>query len=272
MPGNQIPPGLMLKNILVLESCPHCAIARPLISMPNQQGHWLQTYDRDGKGRMWGIYACSSCGKLVVATGDGGAGSQVSEIHPVPKSVSEEIPDKPKEFLRQAYRSLSAPAGAVVLCASAVDAMLTEKGYKEEGTLNQRIKKAVEDHLLTDEMGTWAHHVRLEAIDQRHPERNAGFPTQEQAEQSIEFTEALAEILFVLPSRVKRGIDRVLRAKISATAVASAIVTPRSIPFLKNGRPCSTPRCKPTVAIVVDVRATSRISRRKPLAPSRSIV
>jgi hypothetical protein len=41
-----------------------------------------------------------------------------------------------------------------MLCASAVDAMLKEKGY-EEGTLNQRIDKAVEDHLLTKEMGTW---------------------------------------------------------------------------------------------------------------------
>jgi hypothetical protein len=76
---------------------------------------------------MWGIYACSSCGKLVVATGEGGPSKQVTEVYPVPKSVAEEIPDKPKEFLRQAYLSLSAPAGAVVLCASSIDAMLKER-------------------------------------------------------------------------------------------------------------------------------------------------
>jgi hypothetical protein len=176
---------------------------------------------------MWGIYMCTTCGKLVVAFGVSGPGSQVSEIYPIPKYVAAEIPEKPKEFLTQAILSVHTPAGAVMLCASAVDAMLTEKGYKKEGTLNQRINKAVEDHLLTNEMGTWAHHVRLEAIDQRHPEKNAGFPTQEQAELAIEFTEALAEILFVLPSRVKRGI---LRAQASAASNSSASVTIRTIP------------------------------------------
>jgi hypothetical protein len=112
---------------------------------------------------------------------------------------------------------------------SAVDAMLKEKGH-QEGTLNQRINKSVEDHLLTQEMGDWAHHVRLEANDPRHADKDADIPTQEQAEQSIEFTEALAEILFVLPSRVKRGIDRVLRVKVSGTARSSGIVTPRLTP------------------------------------------
>jgi len=228
MPENQIPAGLMLHNSLALESCPHCGIAHPYVGMPNQ-ANWVQSVAHDGKMRMWGIYACSSCGKLVVATGDGGPGKQVTEVYPVPKSVAEEIPDKPKEFLRQAYRSLSAPAGAVVLCASSVDAMLKEKGYAK-GSLNDRIGEAVVAGHLTKEMGEWAHHVRLEANDQRHADKNAGFPTQEQAEQSIEFTEALAEILFVLPSRVKRGIDRALRVNVSATSGSSAIVMLRLIP------------------------------------------
>jgi hypothetical protein len=35
----------------------------------------------------------------------------------------------------------------------------------------------------------WAHHVRLGANDQRHADKNAGFPTKEDAEKSIEFTE-----------------------------------------------------------------------------------
>jgi len=44
------------------------------------------------------------------------------------------------------------------MCASAVDAMLKAKDY-EKGTLNERIKKAIGDQLLTKEMGEWAHHV-----------------------------------------------------------------------------------------------------------------
>jgi Domain of unknown function (DUF4145) len=104
-----------------------------------------------------------------------------------------------------------------MLCASAVDAMLKAHGY-EKGWLNERINKAVADSLLTKEMGEWAHHIRLEANDPRHADQNASDTTQEQAEQSIEFTEALADILFVLPSRIKRGIKR---ATMSATSMSS---------------------------------------------------
>jgi|GEM_PF-3002552 len=73
-------------------------------------------------------------------------------------------------------------------------------------------------------MGDWAHHVRIEANDPRHADKDAETPTQEKAEQSIEFTEALAEILFVLPSRVKRGIKR---AQASGNITVTGIVTPR---------------------------------------------
>jgi hypothetical protein len=99
------------------------------------------------------------------------------------------------------------------------------KGY-EKGALNGRIKEAVDAGVLTTEMGEWAHHVRLEANDQRHADKNAGFPTQEQAEQSIEFTEALAEILFVLPSRVKRGI---IRAQASGNITITGTANPRLV-------------------------------------------
>ena len=46
----------------------------------------------------------------------------------------------------------------------------------------------------------------LEANDSRHPETEKTAPTQEDAEQSLEFVLALAEILFVLPARVTRGL------------------------------------------------------------------
>ena len=114
-----------------------------------------------------------------------------------------------------------------MLCASAVDSMLKKHGY-EKGWLNDRINEAVNNHLLTQEMGQWAHHVRLEANNPRHADKNEPLPTQEQAEQCIEFTEALADVLFVLPSRVRRGI---VRAKdTAAKSEASASVTVRTLP------------------------------------------
>ena len=88
-------------------------------------------------------------------------------------------------------------------CASSVDAMLKNKGYKD-GNLNSRIKQAEEAHLITEQMADWAHEVRLDANDERHADDEAPLPVLADAEKSLAFTRALAEYLFVLPSRVQR--------------------------------------------------------------------
>jgi len=108
--------------------------------------------------------------------------------------------------LQQAIDSVFAPSGSVMLCASSVDAMLKEKGYST-GSLYKRITSATVDGLLTKDMETWAHEVRLDANNERHADANTELPNIQDAKQSIEFTKTLADLLFVLPNRVKRGIE-----------------------------------------------------------------
>ena len=84
--------------------------------------------------------------------------------------------------------------------------MLKEKGYKD-GSLYKRIEKAVADNLITADMAKWAHQVRLGANDERHADEETAMPTVADAKQSIEFTQTLAELLFVLPAKVYRGIE-----------------------------------------------------------------
>ena len=93
-----------------------------------------------------------------------------------------------------------------MLAASAVDAMLKAKDYKK-GSLDSRIKQAVTDHLITKEMGQWAHEVRLDANEQRHADENYAIPGEADANRAIEFAKALALFLFVMPNRVTRGIE-----------------------------------------------------------------
>jgi hypothetical protein len=100
--------------------------------------------------------------------------------------------------------SLHAPTGAIMLTASAVDSMLKDKGFKD-GSLNVRIDAAAKSNLITQEMAAWAHEIRLDANDQRHADENAELPTEGDAEKVIEFANALAQFLFVLPARVERG-------------------------------------------------------------------
>ena len=127
------------------------------------------------------------------------------ELYPASESMDDEtIPANARTYLNQAISSQHAPAGAVMLAASAVDAMLKSKGYRE-GSLYSRIEKAVADHLITEDMGTWAHEVRLDANEQRHADDSYNIGEGD-AKRVIEFTKALALFMFVLPKMVKRGI------------------------------------------------------------------
>lgn len=119
--------------------------------------------------------------------------------------VNEEIPEKARIYLEQAIESVHAPAGAIMLTSSSVDAMFKSKGYRE-GSLYTRINKAVKDNLITEDMSKWAHQVRLEANEQRHADEDLALPTEGDAKKTIDFTLALAELLFVLPSKVTKGI------------------------------------------------------------------
>lgn len=187
---------------LILERCPHCSIASPNLA----RQHHLESYDHTGQKKMiWSIYKCSRCGFLVTAWANN-HNQEVQAYFPSSKLIDEDIPEKPREYLRQAIESLHAPAGAVMLAASAVDSMLKLKEYSS-GNLYSRIEKAVEDHVITEDMAKWAHEVRLDANDQRHADEQATLPTKDDAQRVIDFSLALAELLFVLPSRVQRGIN-----------------------------------------------------------------
>ncbi|MFI5180060.1 MAG: hypothetical protein ACHQPI_01560 [Thermoanaerobaculia bacterium] len=129
---------------------------------------------------------------------------RVREIYPSVLQPDDSIPSTARTYLTQALQSLHAPAGGVMLAASAVDAMLKAVGYVE-GSLKARIDQAARDHRITDEMALWAHDVRLDANDQRHADQDATIPTEIDARRCVEFSLALAEFLFVLPDRVRRG-------------------------------------------------------------------
>jgi hypothetical protein len=184
-----------------LEKCPHCGVDRPGMPLLSR----FVTEDNDGTKRYWGAYACRRCGRVVTAWSFEKVG-QVEETFPQQSAISQEIPDPARSYLTQALASLAAPAGATMLAASAVDAMLKAKGYREEGSLYARINRAAEDHVITREMAEWAHTVRLDANEPRHADDGAPLPGLDQAKRSIDFALALAELLFVLPSRVRRGL------------------------------------------------------------------
>lgn len=186
---------------LPLERCPHCGVAKPLASF-----QWAsRSQDHTGEHTyLWTVYCCSFCGGMILTSAPIYDFAPITNIWPSPVTVSDAIPDRARDFLLQAIASLHSPAGAVMLAASAVDSMLKDKGLKEDSLYN-RIVAAAESHLITKEMAAWAHDIRLDANDQRHADESAALPSAADANKVIEFANALAQFLYVLPARVERG-------------------------------------------------------------------
>ncbi|MBX4972619.1 DUF4145 domain-containing protein [Rhizobium lentis] len=131
---------------------------------------------------------------------------EIAALYPAEKSAHEDLPDVARKFLQQAYETLHAPDASTMMAASAVDAMLKEKGYAA-GSLYHRIDQALADNVLTQGMATWAHSVRLEANGVRHADVAKPHATPEDASRTVEFAEALGNFLFVLTARIERGIQ-----------------------------------------------------------------
>ena len=192
-----------LLNSLLIKRCPHCSV-----DTPNLQSVWeTETRNFQNTGaRFWRIYKCSHCGGLVTACAKRDTGYIDAMFPNASRTQSKALPERVQEYLNQAEDSLNAPSGSVMLSASAVDAMLKEKSYKE-GSLYSRINKAVEDHQITKDMGIWAHEIRLDANEQRHADEEFELPSEADAKRCFQFARTLATFLFILPSMVTRGIE-----------------------------------------------------------------
>ena len=195
---------LIMPNLttqLQLTRCPHCSVATPsLVTQWNGE-----TRDQAGQNlRRWRVYACTGCGGLVTASAPHYE-QTVTEHFPSAPTVPTDLPARASTYLEQAVSSIHAPAGAVMLTASAVDAMLKAKGYTE-GSHYARIDKSAANHLITEEMAQWAHAVRLDANDQRHADEAAALPTEVDARRCIDFASSLGLFLFTLPARVSKGL------------------------------------------------------------------
>lgn len=191
-----------LDNQLQLGRCPHCGIDSPSLRRVSQ----IETEDyKKENTRAWGFYKCSRCGGVITASASS-FGNSVGEIYPSVEELDDAIPERAKAYLEQARNSLNAPAGAIMLSASSIDAMLKEINLKE-GSLYKRIDQAKNNGNITESMAEWDHKIRLEANDQRHADEDTDLPDENDARHVVQFAEALAQFLFVFPARVKRGIN-----------------------------------------------------------------
>ena len=197
--------------VVGVDRCPHCGVATPLLTKVNN----TIVVDRgDNFSMIYVTAACSRCKQVTLfaayaLTKDWARGNpdpseaSILKMYPDVPKVPEGLPTSAQRFLQQAIESKHAPDGAVMLAASAIDAMLKAKGYTS-GSLYSRIETASEQNILTPDMRDWAHEIRLFANEPRHADDQFQGYQSKDVDQILEFSNALAEYLFVLPARVSK--------------------------------------------------------------------
>jgi hypothetical protein len=187
-----------------IATCPYCGTGRPQVAAVGDN-----SVNCVRGSRRWGVFTVTCCGGLLLAIGPKGVAANnapIETLYPSTRIAASEIPDPARRYLQQAMETLHAPDAAAVMAGSAVDAML--KHFKlTEGSVYKRIDEAMSQHILTAAMGEWAHEVRLGSNRPRHSDQENPHVSRQEAQQSVEFAEALVHFLFVLSSRVKKGIE-----------------------------------------------------------------
>ena len=154
------------------------------------------------------------CAGLLLAQGakahPDNAQAPIEALYPTARRAAAEIPETARRFLQEAMETLHAPDAAAVMAGGAVDAMLKHLGFTE-GSVYSDINQAVSDHILTPAMGKWAHKVRVDANRPRHADTEDPFVSVPEAHQSVDFCRGSRHYLFVLPSRIERGIEAAAR-------------------------------------------------------------
>lgn len=173
--------------------------------------------------RAWYVYECSRChgpvsikvrGEQAEITKQSVEFEKIQltgEIVPQVQLVDESVPANARRYLQQAIDSVYAPDGAAMLANSAIDAMLKARGLTD-GSVFSRLKAAVSQGLLTEEIRNWADIVRNDSNNPRHADDEIPHVTADRARLLIEFAEQLARVLFVLPAKAEEA-KKVLQDK-----------------------------------------------------------
>jgi hypothetical protein len=204
-----------------LENCPQCQVTKPLLTQLWCSPSYL--YNNDKFDGAWSVYICSKCRRVILACAPGY--EEIQDILPRQMVLPRDIPDRARRALSEAIKITgTAPSASIISCARAVEFMLDAKGIGV-GTskkLYAKIEEAAVQQIIIPDVKTWAHEIRLAANDERHPDLDDATP--DDAQQCVEFALALAQNLFVLPARIRRGLDKV-RVKVAAASNSSVALS-----------------------------------------------
>ncbi len=192
----------IIGKLLKINRCPHCQIHHPKVELKYESG---ASYSEDYNTMiMWKTFECDNCHSPIntkLAFRDGRY--EIDDFLPKLLIPHRSIPNNVKHLLNKAIESQYIPESCILLCNSSIDAMLQEIGFKE-GNMYSRIIKACDENKITESMEKWSHKIRLDSNAIRHPDKEFVEPSIDEAQNTLEFTFALAEFLFVIPYKMSK--------------------------------------------------------------------
>lgn len=194
----------ILDKKFIINNCPHCQI-----NNPNLGEVYHNTFqDSENKQRKtWYIFCCNNCYGLVTVETAINNSKNVIKYFPENDVISEDIPNPAKKYLEEAVKTVHSPSASILVGSRSLNEMLLAIGYEDKNLYN-KLQQASEDRKITSEMESWAHEVRLNANEERHPKKYSTEATQEDAKNTIELLKAFAQYLFVLPAMIQKEIKK----------------------------------------------------------------
>lgn len=195
-------------QLLGVNNCPHCGVSHPVLKRAWASDGLLDRAD-GGHPSRWAAFSCTSCGHVVLARGDENdknGNAYVAEIFPDIWQVDGIVPERVRNYLTQAHRTLSSPDASTLMSAASIDAMLKDHGL-EEGSLYSRIDEAITKGILTQHMADWAHRVRLDSNNPRHADSDRPNLSADDARRAFDYANALTQYLYILPSKMPEATE-----------------------------------------------------------------
>lgn len=197
-------------SAVAILDCPHCNTQKVAFT---SIGEWMPT-DRSRRA----LFRCGACGEGLIAEywGTNSLRELAGDIsqwsvslgrrwpEPVNGDAPEDTPATIANFFQQGTSSLTSgnfDAAGMMFRKALESATKHLDAESAKLTLVKRIDKLVEKGALTQEMGTWAHEVRLGGNEAAHEDEPF---TKEEAQDLRNFIENFLRYAFTLPSAVRR--------------------------------------------------------------------
>lgn len=166
-------------------------------------GRWTAFAPEEGLPELWTAVKCPDCQSvaLYVQENYGDGWDELYRVYPAQaRRLSSAVPESLRDDHREARECVQAKhyTAAAVMARRVLEGIAVDRGYKT-GDLFPRLKKMRDDGVIEDRLYDWANICRDVGNQGAHADKKS--VTRQDAEDTLDFVEALLDYLYVFTSR-----------------------------------------------------------------------